>query len=79
MRRLGFAQGKIHGSRAHIPMQRRGRKPFPTTLKTFGDWLRAKRLILDLRQPQLATKLGISSCRLGLLERNQTPPTDADA
>ena len=51
---------------------------FATTLKTFGDLLRAKRLILDLSQPQLAVKLGISTERLGLLERNRSPPSTAE-
>src|ERR1043166_2390071 len=49
---LGFAQRKIRASRTHIPPKRRGRKAFPTTLKSFGDRLRLKRLEMSLAQPE---------------------------
>jgi ribosome-binding protein aMBF1 (putative translation factor) len=58
---LGFAQRKIHALRTDIPVQRRGRKPFPTTLKSFGDRLRTKRLEMGLTQPELAENLVFQS------------------
>ena len=73
---LGFAQRRIHASCSHISAHRRGRKPFPTTLKSFGDRLRTKRLEIGLTQQQLAERLEVSKFQVGLWERGHRQPTD---
>ena len=76
---LGFAQRKIHASHSHIAAHRRGRKPFPTTLKSFGDRLRAKRLEMGLTQQELAQKLEVSKFQIGLWERGLRKPTASES
>jgi ribosome-binding protein aMBF1 (putative translation factor) len=57
---LGFTQRQIRVSRSHIPTYRNPRKLFPTTLKTPGDHIKAKRFEKGLLQSELAEKLGVS-------------------
>jgi transcriptional regulator with XRE-family HTH domain len=59
----------MHALHSHIASHRRGRKPFPTIWKSFGDLLRTKRVEMGLTQPELAQKLGISKFQIGLWER----------
>jgi DNA-binding transcriptional regulator YiaG len=74
---LGFSQRHIKVLRSDIPGKLRYRKPCPTTVKTFGEQLRVRRLELRLTQPEMAAKLGVSKFRLGLWERGVAKPTDA--
>lgn len=74
---MGFAQRVIRTSRTHISTERRPRKAFPTTPKTFGEHLRIKRLEMGLTQGTLGEKLGVEKVEVGFWERDQMSPTEA--
>jgi ribosome-binding protein aMBF1 (putative translation factor) len=74
---LGITQRTIRASRSHIPSNRRAWKAFPTTLKTLGDCIKAKRFEKGLLQRELAEKLGVSKLRVKLWEHDQRVPNEA--
>lgn len=51
-------------------------KPFPTTVKTVGDFIRVKRLEYRIRQRDLAEKLSISVRELSAWELDLKQPTE---
>jgi DNA-binding transcriptional regulator YiaG len=58
---LAFAQRQIRASRAHITTNRNHRKHIPTVIKTFGDYIQAKRYENGLHPYQIAGKMGIET------------------
>jgi DNA-binding transcriptional regulator YiaG len=71
---LGFCHRQIKASRAHIPVERSPRKAFPTTVKTLGDHMKAKRVEKGLTQRQLAQLLDIGRGLLQRWERDRQAP-----
>ena len=61
---MGFAHRIIHASRSHIPVKLRLRLSFPTSPKTLGDHIRAKRFEKHLDQCQAAKLMGVPEDRL---------------
>jgi ribosome-binding protein aMBF1 (putative translation factor) len=74
---LGITQRTIRASRSHIPANRRTWKAFPTTVKTLGDHIKAKRFEKGLHQRELAEKLSVSKLRVKLWEHDQRMPSEA--
>ena len=72
---LGFSQSKIKVLRLDEQPKLRHRKPCPTTVNTYGEKLRIKRLEMALTQPEMAAMLGVSKFRLGLWERGYSRPS----
>jgi ribosome-binding protein aMBF1 (putative translation factor) len=62
-------------SRSHIFINRQPRKPFPTTLKTFGDRLQVARFESGFLLSELAQKLQIPTILLKRWEQNLETPT----
>lgn len=58
-------------------MERRPRKAFPTTPKTFGEQLRVRRLEMGLTQGTLAEKIGVLKPEVGFWERDNVMPSQA--
>jgi len=75
---LGFCHRQIRASRAHIPVERSPRKAFPTTVKTLGDHIKAKRVEKGLTQRLLAGMLGIGRALLQRWERDRQLPDQED-
>ena len=74
---LGFSQRVIKVLRSDVQSKLRHRKPCPTTVNTFSEKLRIKRLEIGLTQPEMAGNLGVSRYKLGLWERGHATPTEA--
>jgi len=72
---LGFAQRSVRTSRSHIPVDRRQTKPYPTTPKTLGDHIKAKRFEKELSQAELAGMLGVRKPVIQLWEHDRRVPT----
>jgi len=72
---LAFAQRHIRVSRAHIPLNRHRRKQIPTAIRTFGDYIQAKRYEKGLHPYQVAGKMGIET-KLILAWENGTHKPD---
>ena len=75
IRLLGFSQRLVKVLRSDVQPKLRHRKPCPTTVNTFGEKLRIKRLEMGLTQPEMAQKLGVTKFRLGLWEHGYSVPT----
>ncbi len=75
---LGFCHRQIKASRAYIPVERSPRKAFPTTVKTLGDHIKAKRVEKGLTQRQLAQLIGIGRALLQRWERDRQQPDGAE-
>jgi len=71
---LAFTQRTIRASRRHISANRRRTKPFPATVKTFGDELQVKCLEKGLSARQLAVALETSVSTVTAWERNESLP-----
>jgi len=76
---LGFSQRVIKVLRHDDQPKLRHRKACPTTVNTFGEKLRIKRLAMRLTQPEMAAKLGVSKFRLGLWERGYGEPSESQS
>jgi DNA-binding transcriptional regulator YiaG len=68
----------IHVSRSHIPVERKRRKPFPTSPKTLGDHIRAKRFEKGLSLVKAADLLGIWQVRLTRWELDRCAPSQTE-
>jgi len=73
---LGFAQPKIHTSRAQIQTNRKPRKAFPATLKTLGHRIQAARFEKRLCQREVAEQLGVTTALVNLWQQDEQTPTD---
>jgi len=73
---LGFAQRQICASRVHIPLNHHKRKPIPTTIKTLGDYIQAKRYEKGLHLHQVAGKMGIATSLVSAWENGTQRPDE---
>jgi ribosome-binding protein aMBF1 (putative translation factor) len=73
---LGIAQRQIRLSSSHFEKIRRSRKAFPTTVKTLGDFIQAKRFEKGLCQSELAERLGVPISLVRQWEEDQQTPTE---
>jgi DNA-binding XRE family transcriptional regulator len=51
------------------------REKYPDILRTWGDWIRARRIDLKLTKRQLSLNLNVSDITIYLLERNKVQPS----
>jgi DNA-binding transcriptional regulator YiaG len=75
---LGFCHRQIKASRAHIPVERSPRKAFPTTVKTLGDHIKAKRVEKGLTQRELAQTMNVCRDYIQDWERDRRMPSAGD-
>jgi len=73
---LALAQRQIRISRTHIPLNRKRRKQIPDTIKTFGDYIQAKRYENGLHPYQVAGKLGIETKLILAWENSTSKPNE---
>lgn len=51
------------------------REKYPDILRTWGDWIRARRIDLELTKHQLSLKLNVSDITIYLWEKNKVQPS----
>jgi transcriptional regulator with XRE-family HTH domain len=51
------------------------REKYPDICRTWGDWIRARRIDLKLTKRQLSLKLNVSDITIYLWERNRVKPS----
>ena len=59
-------------------MKRKAWKAFPTTPKTLGDYIKARRFEKGILQRELAAKLGVRKVYIQLWEQDRKTPTEAE-